>query len=273
MTPEVVVVAAEAFAAQGARRILRALGSALEGRDGASLALAGGSTPLAVYRRLAEPDLRGLLDWSRVEIFWSDERCVPPDAPASNYRAARESLLRPLGLAGGRVHPVPTERDPAAAAAEYEREVRRVVRGDPPRFDLVLLGVGEDGHTASLFPDLFSGGGDGVPPGAAAPDQALPADALPDGAQTGPLVVATRSPLPPSERVSFGYPLLSAARKVLFLVCGPGKAAIVSRLFAEPGPAGGGGTADRKGELPAARIAAAEVTWLLDAAAAAALVG
>lgn len=254
LSSEVVVVGAEAFPDQAARRILRTLHLAQETHGRASLALAGGSTPLPVYRSLAAPGNRALIDWTKVDLFWSDERCLPRSDPHSNYRGAFEALLEPLRLDGPSVHPVRTELGAEAAAVAYERQVRHVLGGDPPRFDLVLLGVGEDGHTASLFP-------------------ADERDRLADCAPADRLVVATRSPRPPTDRVSFSYPLLDAARRVLFLARGAGKAAVLSRLFGVAARDSGKEHSEQGAQLPAARVSAAEVTWLLDDAAAASLVG
>ena len=114
--------------------------------------LAGGKTPKAVYALLASAAYRSRVDWDRVVFFFGDERAVPPDHPQSNYRMANEVLFRPLGIAESSVHRMKAEADDLdAAAAEYEGELH-VCFGAFPRFDLVLLGMGSDGHTASLFP-------------------------------------------------------------------------------------------------------------------------
>jgi len=124
--------------------------------------LSGGSTPRATYTLLASDEFAGRVDWPRVHIFWGDERCVPPDHPESNYRMARETLLDHVPLPTRNVHRLPDEMEPEQAAGEYERTLRSFFAQQPrgketrddgptPRFDLVLLGMGEDGHTASLF--------------------------------------------------------------------------------------------------------------------------
>ncbi|GAC1397595.1 MAG: 6-phosphogluconolactonase [Vulcanimicrobiaceae bacterium] len=126
---------------------------ALDARGRFDLALAGGSTPKAAYALLASAFSRAL-DWSRVRFFFGDERCVPPDDPASNYRTARETLLDPLAIDDARVLRMRGEDDPPAAARAYATTIRRELPSleGTPTFDLVLLGMGPDGHTASLFP-------------------------------------------------------------------------------------------------------------------------
>ncbi len=184
-----------------------------------TVALAGGRTPRALYERLA------LLPypWGEVEVFFGDERCVPPDHPASNYRMAREALLDRVGA---RVHPM-VGCDPEA----YERELASVFGPGPPRFDLVLLGLGEEGHTASLFPG----------------DPALEV--------SDRWVVLVRGP--DHLRMTLTLPVLSAARVALFLVAGSAKRGALAGLLA--------GAAD----LPAARVRAERVVVVADPAAAA----
>jgi 6-phosphogluconolactonase len=114
------------------------------------IALAGGSTPRATYALLSQPPFRDRIEWGEVEIYFGDERCVPPDHPDSNYRMAQETLLSKVPIAAEQVHRIAGERSPMEAADEYVAELRTA--GVPPRMDLVLLGMGPDGHTASLFP-------------------------------------------------------------------------------------------------------------------------
>ncbi len=180
---------------------------AIETRGHFSLVLAGGRTPQAAYERLA----RQRHDWSRWEFFFGDERCLPPYHPERNSFMARQALLDHLPLEVHQIHEIPAELGPAEGARRYEP----LVRGARP-FDLVLLGLGEDGHTASLFP------------GREPPPERL-------------VVPVTDAPKPPPERVSLNYPALSAARGVLFLVTGAGKREALARW--------------RRGEpIPAARI-------------------
>lgn len=197
MQVEIRVSASAELAAREAAELL----AAAAGRGG-HVALSGGSTPRPAYEGAArlEPD------WSRAEIWWADERCVPPEDERSNYLLVRESLLDRLDRGAAIEHRVRGELSPAAAADAYENELRGVV------FDLVLLGIGPDGHTASLFPN----------------DQAL--DELRRRA-----VAVPRSDV---DRVTLTIPPLNAAETVVFLVVGEEKAPAVARAFAgDPEPA------------------------------------
>jgi 6-phosphogluconolactonase len=147
---------AQALAAAAARHTVEVLQSVLAQRERAHLVLAGGSTPRAMNALLSAPPYRTALDWQRVVFWFGDERCVPPDDPDSNYRMNRETLLEPLGIAAERVHRMHGEGDPGAAAADYAAVLQREL-GPAPRLDLVLLGMGPDGHTASLFPGTVAG--------------------------------------------------------------------------------------------------------------------
>jgi 6-phosphogluconolactonase len=206
-----------------------------------TVALAGGSTPARMYARLVEPDGPGVrAPWERTQFFWGDERHVPPDHPDSNYRMAHEALLRHLPIDGTQVHRVRGELpDTEAAAAAYDAELRTFFGVSPgafPRLDLILLGLGADGHTASLFP------------GAAAL------------AEKTRLAVATVAP-PASRRVTLTLPVLNHAARVVFLVEGSAKADIVAAVLEGPRDP------DR---LPAQGVGpdAGELIWLLDARAA-----
>ncbi|MHB1950507.1 MAG: 6-phosphogluconolactonase [Acidiferrobacteraceae bacterium] len=204
--------------------------------------LSGGSTPGPVYREIAQHRARGV-DWQRLHVFWGDERCVAPDDPRSNFGSAKSLLLDHLPVPLSGIHRIRGEDDPARAAADYEREVEslRAGRPDEPLFDLVLLGLGADGHTASLFPGS---------PAIHEPDRG---------------VVAVRGPAGDLWRVTLTPRLLSDAREVIFLVAGASKADAVGAMFSAPG----GGTPD----LPAQRICPpqGQVKWFLDRAAAAML--
>src|SRR5215217_8147005 len=146
----------EALSHQVANQIARTATEAVAARGRCALALAGGNTPRRTYELLAEPPLRDAMPWDALHLFWGDERCVPPDHPDSNYRMAREALIDRAPIPAANVHRVPTEEGSAVAvAAYYERELRTFFAlevEDVPRFDLILLGLGPDGHTASLFP-------------------------------------------------------------------------------------------------------------------------
>lgn len=209
-------------------------------RGRCSLVLAGGTTPRRMYELLAER-FAAAVPWPQVDLFWGDERYVPPDDPQSNYGMARRVLLEHLPVPSGNVHPMPTHcADPGDAAAAYEALIRDYFRGRPPRFDLLLLGMGADGHVASLFPR----------------HPALRVRAR--------WVVAATVPADPPQRLTLTLPLINQAAAVIFLVAGAAKADAVRRAL-QPGM--------RVDDVPASgvRPAAGTVAWWLDAAAAAGL--
>lgn len=156
--PEPITILPDAarLAEASADHFIAVVRAALTERDFAHVALAGGSTPRAVNALLTAPPRRDAVDWSRVVFWFGDERCVPPDDADSNYRMNRETLLDPLGIDPARVHRMRGEDDPTAAAADYDVVLRREL-GERPRLDLVLLGMGPEGHTASLFPGTVAG--------------------------------------------------------------------------------------------------------------------
>ncbi|MDY6846782.1 MAG: 6-phosphogluconolactonase [Chloroflexota bacterium] len=117
-----------------------------------SVALSGGGTPKPLYKALGSPDQQSRLDWKNIHLFWGDERCVPPEHPDSNYRMVREEMLSNITIAAENINRVPAELEAHKAAFSYEEKLRGFFQGEWPRFDLVLLGMGDDGHTASLFP-------------------------------------------------------------------------------------------------------------------------
>ncbi len=180
---------AEEVAAAAAEIIGAMARHAIERRGLFSLVLAGGTTPAAAYRRLRAQQQ----EWSRWEFFFGDERCLPPFHPDRNSFMAHEALLDHLPVESHQIHEIPAELGPEAGAERYEP----LVRNSRP-FDLVLLGLGEDGHTASLFPG-----------------QEHPADRL--------VVPVHGAPKPPAERVSLNYGALAACRGLLFLVTGEAK--------------------------------------------------
>ena len=229
------------LAAAAADRIVASARNAIRRRGRCVLALSGGSTPRLVYPLLASRPRIDLVDWSRVEFFWGDERGVSPDHPDSNFGLARGLLLDQLPRVRlEAVHPMPADAaDPDAAAARYEAELGRVLGVRPggtqrPRFDLVWLGMGPDGHTASLFPG---------------------ADALSERRRWVIPATAPKSSAVAS-RMTLTLPLINAARAVLFVVAGADKAQAVRAVRV-------GSSA-----LPAARVRARSTLWLLDAAAA-----
>jgi len=209
--------------------------SAVAERGRFTVALSGGSTPEPVYRRLAREPWAESIDWARVEIFWGDERCVPPNHPNSNFGMVRRALLDPAEVPTSSVHRIRGEHPPFEAARAYEQEIGRVL-GREGRFDLVLLGMGSDGHTASLFPGTSA---------VSERDRA---------------VVPVWVDKVDAWRVTLTLPVINSARDVIFLVRGSGKADAVSRVV--------------NGEaLPATRVdpRRGKLTWLLDADAAAGL--
>jgi 6-phosphogluconolactonase len=178
------------------------------GRAGAHIALSGGSTPREAYERAAGMDV----DWSRATFWFGDERSVPPDDERSNYRMFEEAFLDRLEGEPPTVHRIAGERGPSAAAEDYERDLRERLGEQVPRLDLVLLGLGPDAHTASLFPG---------------------ADVLKESGRVA-VGVQNAGMEPYVPRVTLTLPVLNAARDVLFLVTGRNKAEAVARAFAEP---------------------------------------
>jgi 6-phosphogluconolactonase len=233
MRPPAVVVVPDmaALADETAARVERVLLETPIG-ERASIALSGGSTPRAAYQHLAAR----CPPWARVDFFFGDERIVPPDADGSNYRMAREALLDRIPLDDDQVHRIEGELSPEEAAARAEADLRASVPGEPvPQLDLILLGMGPDGHTASLFPGA------------------------PELEETERRMVPVHRPeMPQPWRVSMTLPVLNAGRRVLVVVGGAEKAPMVPRAI-EGDPS-----------IPAGRLdPAGEFTWILtqDAAA------
>src|SRR3569623_757952 len=144
----------EAVTAAPADSLVIAAAQAIAARGRVLLVLSGGSTPKALFELLATPPYAGRIDWTRTHVFWGDERCVPPDDRSSNYRMAREALLDKVPISPEAIHRMRGEDPPEQAAAAYEADLRALFGGGAPRFDVVLLGMGDNGHTASLFPHL-----------------------------------------------------------------------------------------------------------------------
>jgi 6-phosphogluconolactonase len=233
-----VLPSAAEVAAEAADRFVSAGREAIEARGRFCVALSGGSTPRAVYPLLTAEPLAAALDWRAVEFFWGDERSVPPDDPESNFGVGNRMLVSQLpGVRDDAVHRMPADApDRDEAAARYAAEIERVVGGDgpggAPAFDLIWLGMGADGHTASLFP------------GSAALDV------------VDRWVVPNWAPGLATWRMTLTYPAINAARQVMFVVTGRDKAAALAAVRA-------GGS-----DLPSARVAAARTAWIVDDAAA-----
>lgn len=232
---------AGSVACDGARRFAGDAAAAIQERGRFAVALSGGSTPKRLFELLAQDPYLEEVDWQNVHFFWSDERYVPPTDPASNYRMAAIALLSSLELPAVNIHRVQTELAPAGAAAEaYEREILALFRpgpGEVPKFDLVLLGLGTNGHTASLFPH---------------------SKALHENSR---LVVADYVEEVSQWRITMTASLINSAQNVLFLVTGGEKAQVVKDvLFGMPNAE----------QLPAQLIQPSPGTsvWLMDRAAA-----
>lgn len=224
----------DAVAGAAADWLIASARSALGQRGVFRVALSGGSTPKAVYPLLTAEPRVSKVDWSRVEFFWGDDRSVPPDDPESNFGVTQRLLLSRLpGVRSERVHRMPADaEDRDGAARAYEAELRAVFKpadGELPAFDLIWLGMGPDGHTASLFPGSEALG------------------------VTDRWVVPNWAPDLATWRMTFTFPLIDAARQVLFVVCGADKAAALAEVR-------GGGS-----HLPAARVHAERTAWLIDA--------
>jgi 6-phosphogluconolactonase len=236
--PQIAVVPDPAALAQeAARRFTRLAKEAVENRGHFSAALSGGSTPGRLYRRLAEDPHREEMPWEYVHLFWGDERCVAPEHPGSNFRLANEALISHVPIPPGNVHRVRGELEPEAAAQTYATELHAFFGAPWPAFDLVLLGLGQDGHTASLFPG---------------------SDVLDEKVRSAVAVTAQYEDRP-AQRVTLTLPAINAARHVLFLVSGSGKAEVVQAVL--EGPTEG---------FPAQQIrpTTGQLGWLMDAAAA-----
>ena len=234
----------QALLEAAAQHLLDHARQAIAARNACTLALAGGSTPKGLYSRLAAPPFQSQLDWTKVRFFWGDERHVPPDHTDSNYRMAREALLSRLPVSMAQVHRVPSELpDAQTAADQYEAELRKqfgVSAPDVPRFDFILLGMGPDGHTASLFPGT------------------------PSVHATRRLVAAPWVEELQTSRITFTPALLNHARQVTFLICGQAKAEALHAVLEGP---------FQPDALPAQiiRPQTGTLTWFVDQEAAGAL--
>ena len=223
------------LAEAAARDFAQRAGEAMDERGRFTVALAGGSTPRTVYELLvSEYGDAADLDWSRVHAFFGDERTVPPDHEDSNYRMARETMLDHVPI--GSVHRMRGELPPEVAASAYEEELRGFLEEEPPRFDLIMLGIGPDGHTASLFPETVALG------------------------ITDRLVVANEVPKLETVRITLTTPVINAARAVTFLVAGEDKAEALREILE--------GDSDPR-IYPAKFVQPdGDLTWMVDSAAA-----
>lgn len=216
--------------------------NAVAARGLARIAISGGTTPKAMFALLADPAQPFLkqVPWDKLDLYWVDERCVPPGNSESNYRMTSEALLSKVPLAAEHVHRMEGELDPEVAAARYESTIRNTFKlegAETPTFDLVLLGMGDDGHTASLFPHT---------------------EALNDLTH---IAIANHVPQKNTWRITLTWPVINQGREVAFLIEGAGKAQVLCDVFTGP---------YQPDTLPSQiiRPASGRLTLLLDAAAA-----
>ncbi|MBO1224135.1 MAG: 6-phosphogluconolactonase [Candidatus Scalindua sediminis] len=228
----------EKLVAATTERVINLIGQAIQENGLCNIALAGGNTPREVYSMLAANSYRDRVDWNGLHLFWGDERMVPPEHQDSNFRMVQQTLLEHIKIPDGNVHRIRGEITPEQAASEYAELLHNSFRKDSPRFDLILLGIGEDGHTASLFPDT---------------------DAIEECERHA---VAVFVPRLNTWRVTLTLPVLNAAREVIFLVSGNSKSNIIQRIMNIKQP-----TKD----LPATMVNPENGTlrWMLDSDAAA----
>lgn len=239
--PELIICRdADELARRAAEHFVARAGDAIARSGRFAVALSGGATPKALYTLLALPDYRDRVDWSRVHLFWSDERCVPPDHPDSNFRMVRETLLAKIQIPNKNIYRMLGEREPGEAAAAYAAELKDFFGVEPsgwPRLDLIFLGLGEDGHTASLFPGTDAAN------------------------ETEHLVAVAYVERLQSYRLTLTLPVINATAQVVFLVSGESKAAIVSEVLGSDG-------ASRRYPAATVRPSDGKLTWLIAADAA-----
>ncbi len=238
--PEIWIAKDENELAQEAtKRILEAMKKTLTKQDRFSLVLSGGKTPRLLYQMLGS---HKELDWTRVDFFFGDERVVPKNSPDSNYLLAKQTLFDPLNIQSNQIYDIPTETSPTEAASQYHGKIHKFFAKNTAGFDAVLLGLGHDGHTASLFPGN---------------------QALVDPSKPTPLCIAVEAPKPPSQRVSLTPFALNQAKQAFILVSGKEKAAAVSAALESD---------SEPSEIPVRAIdPSGRLVWLIDRAAACAL--
>jgi len=231
------------LARRGAEIFSRTARESVGARGRFAVALSGGSTPRGMHRLLGKEPFLSDIPWDRTDIFWVDERFVPPNNPASNYGTAEKDLLDRVPIPSGQIHPVPTASPPDIGALLYQKELMNYFKSERNtsfHFDLIVLGIGTDGHTASLFPGQSS---------------------LDEKEKW---VVAVKGGKPNVIRLTLTYPVLNSGRCIVFLACGKKKADIVKKALK-----------DNESKFPAQRIQPLEgkLFWLLDREAASLLEG
>ena len=230
----------QVLAEAAARHVAQSAQAAIDARGRFSLTLSGGSTPRDLHLRLAGPPLADQIDWSRVHIFFGDEGCVPPDDERSNFRMAEDTLLSKVPIPTAHIHRMRGELPPEQAASDYARQLKELFDDAPPRLDLVLLGMGDNGHTASLFPGLTA------------------------VHERRAQVVAEYVDEVGMWRITLTPVVLNLAREVVFLVAGAAKASMLHQVLEGP---------YAPDERPAQIVqpVPGELIWMVDAAAAAEL--
>lgn len=204
-----------AVAQAAAKLFADSINAAVQSRGRARIAISGGTTPKAMFALLADPAQPFLkqVPWDKLDLYWVDERCVPPTDADSNYRMTNEALLSKVPLASERIHRMEGELDPAVAAARYESNIRNTFRlegAETPTFDLILLGMGDDGHTASLFPHT---------------------EAINDLTD---IVTANHVPQKDTWRITLTWPVINQGREVAFLIEGAAKAQVLHDVLLGP---------------------------------------
>jgi 6-phosphogluconolactonase len=233
----------EALSHRAASIFVNASRNSIATKKGFVVAISGGSTPRRLYALLGSEAYRDQVDWQHVHFFWADERCVPKEDEGSNFRTAFDTLLSKVALPDKNIHRIKGEEAPDQAAGDYEEEIRRFFGGSGwPGFDLIILGVGEDGHTASLFPGSKS------------------------LEETARFAIPVYLKEPGKNRITLTLPVLNHADQILFLVAGPSKAAVLSEIFGEK---------EKRKLLPAGLInlLRGNMIWLMDQEAAGKLKG
>jgi 6-phosphogluconolactonase len=220
---------------KGAELFVRLANDSVQRSGRFTIALSGGSTPKHLYSLLASGEYRERVPWQSVYLFWGDERCVPPDHPESNFHTVQEALLSKIDIPAENIHRMAGEKDPQIAAAEYDYALKRFFQlssGELPRFDLILLGIGDDGHTASLFPG----------------SHAL--------TEMKRLVVAPYVEKLGAYRLTLTLPVLNNGAADVFLVAGENKAAAVNQVL---------GSHSNEPAVPAAMVSPLDgrLIWLI----------
>jgi 6-phosphogluconolactonase len=224
----------EAISHEAASLFVDASKDSITMRKKFAVAVSGGLTPRRLYTLLSVAPYRDQVDWQKVHFFWADERCVPKEDEASNFKTVFDRLLSKVPIPNENIHRIKGEEDPEKAARDYEADMREFFGASGlPAFDLVLLGMGEDGHTASLFPGSKS------------------------LEETARLAVPVYLGEPYGNRITLTLPVLNNAAQILFLVAGSSKATVLSEILSN---------GEKKNEFPTGRIRPARgtVIWLID---------